>query len=105
MPANTSYVEGDIQRTAAFAYDPHTDRFVAQPEVPYGHDMRLEWQDVGGGTYKPIYVGTSADEAQATSATTWTITRFDWSAFGSEYKPTQIRTRLGAWDNRASLSW
>lgn len=105
MPTSTAYAESDIQRVAVFGYDPHSDKFVVQPEVPFGHDMRLDWADVGGGTYKPIYVGTSADEAQATSANTWTITRFDWQAFGSEYKPVQIRTRLGAWDSRTMLSW
>lgn len=105
MATNTSYVESDIQRTATFAYDPHSDRFVAQPVVPFGHDMLLEWADVGGGIFKPLYVGTSATTETATSDPTWTIQRFDWTAFGSEWKPTQIRTRLGAWDDRAALDW
>jgi hypothetical protein len=105
MPANTAYVESDIQRTAIFTYDPHTDRFVAAPEVAYGHDMLLEWQDLGAGVVKPIYVGTSADEATATSSPLWTITRFDWTYTSGVWKPTQIRVRLGAWDNRTSLGW
>lgn len=105
MPANTEYTEGDIQRTATFAYSPHLDKFVATPEVAYGHDLRFDWADVGGGAIKPIYIGTSDAEAQATDSPYWTIQRFDWAAVGGEWKPTQIRTRLGAWDNRASLSW
>lgn len=106
MGTNTEYPEGDIQRTAIFRYSPHSDRFVAEADVPYGHDMRLEWTDLGGGTFKPIYTGTSAGEADATSDPTWTITRFTWTDLGGgTWKPTQIRTRLGAWDNRAALDW
>jgi hypothetical protein len=105
MPTNTEAVEADIQRTAIFRYSPHIDRFVAEPDVAYGHDMLLEWQDLGGGVVKPLYIGTSDGEATATSAPLWTVQRFDWTYVSGVWKPTQIRVRLGAWDNRASLGW
>lgn len=66
-------------------------------------DQRLEFTVVAGEN-KPFYVG-QAPPNSATSATVWTIQRYTWVAApnGTGTVPSEILTRVGAWDARATL--
>ena len=68
-------------------------------------EMRLDFADVGGTNYKPIYIGKAFSGA-ATSAGVWLIQKLTWTDVGGgTYKPTRIQVLIGVWDNRASLGW
>ena len=98
MSVSAPYVLGDLQKTGLL--EPVGNGYVPAESA----ELRLDFADVGGGTFKPIYVGR-APTATATSSTQWLIQRFSWTAFGSDWKPTRIQVLPGAWDDRASLGW
>jgi len=66
-------------------------------------DSRYEWQDVSG-TAKPLYVG-QATPGTATSSALWAVQKYTWVAapVGTDPVPSQILTRVGAWDSRITL--
>ena len=98
MTVSAPFVLGDLQKAAGL--DPVGNGYVPTEQA----ELRLDWADVGGGTYKPIYVARAV-MGTMTSTPTWLITRFSWASFGAEYKTTRIQVLAGAWDDRASLGW
>jgi hypothetical protein len=68
-------------------------------------DTRYDYTTAGGKNV-PQYVGW-AQPGTATSTATWTVTKYTWALGpdGSNYVPTVIETRVGAWDSRATLNW
>lgn len=98
MTVSAPYVLSDLAKAAGL--EPIGNGYVPTEQA----ELRLDYADVGGGTYKPVYVARAL-VGTATSAPTWLITRFSWAGFGSDYKTTRIQVLPGAWDDRASLGW
>ena len=68
MTVSAPFVLGDLNKAAGL--EPIGNGYV--PAEPA--ELRLDWADQGGGTYKPVYVGR-AQTGTATSASTWSIQR------------------------------
>jgi hypothetical protein len=92
------YVLGDLHKSAVL--EPVGNGYVMAEAA----ELRLDFADVGGGTYKPIYVGR-APTGTTTATAQWLIQRFTWTSYGPDWKPTRIQVLAGAWDDRASLGW
>lgn len=67
------------------------------------HDTRFEFGNISAES-KPIYIG-QAPPTTATSDNLWVIQKYTWTTAptGVGTVPSQIQTRTGSWDNRATL--
>jgi hypothetical protein len=89
--------EQGINRNRGTEWREHQNRVLAKRVIDVGSDQQLMFEFSGDDL---IYLGRGA-LGLATGTTGWLIQKYTWS----DGKPTSRQTAIGAWDNRASLTY